>query len=91
MLKGEEGNIHSSAWKNAVSSVGNSAFPFMLSVSPRHVLRHYIQIPAQLLSRVSDFCDAMDCSPPGSSVHGIFQARILKQVTIPSSNIQIHF
>ena len=22
-------------------------------------------------------CDAMDCSPPGSSVHGILQARIL--------------
>ena len=21
-------------------------------------------------------CDPMDCSPPGSSVHGIFQARI---------------
>ena len=26
----------------------------------------------------------MDCSPPGSSVHGILQARILKRVTIPS-------
>ena len=22
-------------------------------------------------------CDSMDCSPPGSSVHGIFQARVL--------------
>ena len=27
---------------------------------------------------MSDSCDPMDCSPPGSSVHGIFQARILK-------------
>ena len=26
--------------------------------------------------------DPMDCSPPGSSVHGIFQARILEQVAI---------
>jgi len=25
----------------------------------------------------------MDCSPPGSSVHGIFQARILEWVAIP--------
>ena len=25
-------------------------------------------------------CDHMDCSPPGSSVHGIFQARILEWV-----------
>ena len=23
-------------------------------------------------------CDPMDCSPPGSCVHGIFQARILE-------------
>ena len=26
----------------------------------------------------------MDCSPPGSSVHGILQARILEWVAIPS-------
>ena len=30
-------------------------------------------------------CDPMDCSPPGSSVHGIFQARILEWVAIYSS------
>ena len=30
-------------------------------------------------------CDPMDCSPPGSSVHGILQARILEWVAIPSS------
>ena len=30
-------------------------------------------------------CDLMDCSPPGSSVHGIFQARILEWVAISSS------
>ena len=30
-------------------------------------------------------CDRMDCSPPGSSVHGIFQARILNWVAIPFS------
>ena len=30
-------------------------------------------------------CDRMDCSPPQSSVHGIFQARILEWVIIPSS------
>ena len=29
-------------------------------------------------------CDPMDCSPPGSSVHGILQARILEWVAIPS-------
>ena len=33
----------------------------------------------------STLCDPMDCSPPGSSVHGILQARILEWVTMPSS------
>ena len=32
-------------------------------------------------------CDPMDCSPPGSSVHGILQARILGQVAIAFSSI----
>ena len=30
-------------------------------------------------------CDPMDPSPPGSSVHGIFQARVLEWVAIPFS------
>ena len=30
-------------------------------------------------------CNPMDCSPPGSSVHGVLQARILEWVTIPFS------
>ena len=30
-------------------------------------------------------CDPRDCSPPGSSVHGISQARILEWVVISSS------
>ena len=31
------------------------------------------------------FCKTLDCSPPGSSVHGILQARILEWVAIPFS------
>ena len=30
-------------------------------------------------------CDPIDCSPPGSSVHGIPQARILEWLPFPSS------
>ena len=30
-------------------------------------------------------CDIMDCSLPGSSVHGVLQARILEWVAIPFS------
>ena len=38
----------------------------------------------QLLSRVW-LCNPMDCSPPGSSVHRILQARILEPVAISFS------
>ena len=38
-------------------------------------------------SVVSDSCDPMDCSPPGSSVNGIFQARILERVAISFSPV----
>ena len=31
--------------------------------------------------------DAMDCSPPGCSVHGIFQARILEWVAFSFSRV----
>ena len=32
-------------------------------------------------------CDLMDCSPPGSSVHRILQARILEWIAMPSSRV----
>ena len=38
-----------------------------------------------LLSHLLLFCDPIDCSPPGSSVHGISQARILEWVAISFS------
>ena len=37
-----------------------------------------------LLSRVL-LCDSMDCSPPGSSDHGMFQASILMWLAFPSA------
>ena len=37
------------------------------------------------LSHVQLFCDSMDCSPPGASVHGISQVRILWWVAISFS------
>ena len=39
----------------------------------------------QLLQLCPTVCDPMDCSLPGSSVHGIFPARILEWVAIPFS------
>ena len=35
-------------------------------------------------------CDPTDCNPPGSSIHGIFQARILERVAISFSRRSSH-
>ena len=39
----------------------------------------------KLLSRVWLFSDPIDCSLPGSSIHGIFQAIVLEWVAISCS------
>ena len=41
-------------------------------------------VAAKLLQSCPTLCDPMDCSPPGSSIHGIFQARVLEWVALPS-------
>ena len=40
---------------------------------------------AKSLQLCLTLCDPMDCSPAGSSVHGILQERILEWVAMPSS------
>ena len=45
--------------------------------------REYVKV--LVAESCSTLCNSMDCSPPGSSVHGIFQARILEWVAIPFS------
>ena len=40
---------------------------------------------AKSLQSCPTLCDSLDHSPPGSSVHGILQARILECVAMPSS------
>ena len=43
---------------------------------------------AKLLQSCLTLSDPMDCSLPGSSVHGIFQARILEWVAIAFSILE---
>ena len=62
---------------------------------PFHILFHYGLLlnmnidpyVIQLLVAQScpTLCEPMDCSPPGSSVHGIVQARILEWVAVSFS------
>ena len=44
-----------------------------------------VYVHAQLLQSCLTLYNPMDCSLPGSSIHGIFQARILEWVAISSS------
>ena len=54
-----------------------------------HFLLQFMKVKSE--SEVAQSCltlhDPMDCSLPGSSVHGIFQARILEWVAIAFSDI----
>ena len=56
-----------------------------------HFLLQWMKVKSQ--SEVAQSCptpsDPMDCSLPGSSVHGIFQARVLEWGAIAFSNIII--
>jgi len=45
---------------------------------------------AKLLQSCPTLSDPMDCSLPGSSVHGIFQARVLEWVAIAFSANESH-
>ena len=50
----------------------------LLSEPPGKTFTEYQSCPT--------LCDPMDCSLPGSLVHGIFQARVLERVAILHSN-----
>ena len=43
-----------------------------------------------LVAKLCPTCDPMDCSLPGSSVHGILQARILEWVAISSTRLMVY-
>ena len=54
---------------------------FLSTETPGNTLCYH----ARSLWSCSSLCDPLGCSPPGSSVHGVFQARILEWVAMPSS------
>ena len=54
-----------------------SCFPFL----------HALVVAAELLQSCPTLSDLVDCSPPGSSVHGIFQARVLEWGAIAFSSL----
>ena len=52
---------------------------------PELLIIDLCSVYAKSLQLCLTLCDLMDGSPPGSSVHGILEARIPEWVAIPSS------
>ena len=61
--------------------------------SPKSVLTRRFEDPAaaaKLLQSCPTLCDPLDGSPPGSSIHGICQARILEWFEDPTGMEKKH-
>ena len=81
---GEKSLLDRPAFKSRVTQAycppPHGQIPFVLLAPQGRVCRC-----AKSLQSCPTLCDPMDCSPPGSSVHGIPQARILEWVVMPFS------
>ena len=56
-----------------------------VTAHPRHYTGSCHEDQVVVHSVVSDSCDPVDRSPPGPSVHGVLQARMLEWVAISFS------
>ena len=82
-------------WLNTVSTIMPTRLPHPWDSPGKntgvgcHFLLQCMKVKSE--SEVDQSCltpsDPMDCSPPGSSVHGIFQARVLESGAIAFSVI----
>ena len=59
------------------------SLPLSHQGSPVYTFLKYVKL--KVTQSCLTLCDPVDCSPPGSSVHGILQARILEWVAISFS------
>ena len=70
-------------WRSGVGAVSSEQGDWSLLdkiiIQPRPLLCFVLLVTKSCL-----FCNPMDCSPPGSSVLGIFQARVLGWAAISS-------
>jgi len=69
-----------------IKPASSPTLPKLCPILPNMHLQDFLSV--RLCVHAQSFLtlrDPTDCSPPGSSVHGIFQARILEWVAISSS------
>ena len=73
--------------KKLVQSMG-APFPGFASILIENggcAHRKFMQSESEVAQSYPTLCDPIDCSLPGSTIHGIFQARILEWVAISFS------
>ena len=70
--------LRAQTWKQKIS-FGDQQHSIMI------IVKKAMPYHAQSLQSCLTLWDPMDCSPSGSSVHGIFQAKIPEWVAMPSS------
>ena len=73
---------HTHTLTHSVSTLGN---PAQRQSFLKFVSNMFSESESEVAQLCPTLCDPMDCSPPGSSVHGIFQARVLEWVAISFS------
>ena len=74
-----------SHWLKVSQPVSSLAGIYQSGSTAHRLNLHPACVPAKSLQSCLTFCDLMDCSLPGSSVHGSLQARRLDWVAMPSS------
>ena len=78
-------------WPNFLNTCYSTSWPSTYTCThtclKQNNTKQYVHLTltvAKLLQLCPSLCNPMDCSLPGSSVHGILQTRILEWVAMPS-------
>ena len=86
---GLENPMDRGPWQATVHGVAELNITERLSLQKHFIIcdceLHFVAVAAKSFQSCPTLCDPTDCSPPGSSFHGISQARILEWVAISSS------
>ena len=72
------------AWQATVHGVARVGHNLVTKPPP-----HIVKVKVLIAQWCPALCDPRDCSPPGSSVCGIFQGGILEQVAISPRNLYL--
>ena len=83
-MKEIKGDIN--IWRDSPCSWVGRINIVKMTILPNAIYRFNAAAAAKSLQLCPSLCDPIDCSPPGSPVPGILQARTLKWVAISFSN-----